>query len=225
MESKELTKILKDHKLWLSDNTKGSRANLYGANLAGASLTRANLAEANLTRANLTGANLTGANLTGAYLTWANLTGANLYGANLTRANLTGANLTRANLTGVNLTGANLTGANLTGADLTEANLTRADLTRANYSPSLILHQVNWESVSTKLCKLLMAIDAQNHPNPKAFDSWKNNGDCPYSNTNELRVVSFHENRHLWSSNLINIKLPSSRKILHMLFKEKNIKY
>ena len=124
-----------------------ARANLTGANLAGAYLTRANLTgayltDANLTGANLAGANLTGANLTGAYLTDANLTGANLAGAYLTDANLTGANLagaylTRANLTGAyltdaNLTGANLTGANLAGAYLTDANLAGAYLTRAN---------------------------------------------------------------------------------------------
>jgi hypothetical protein len=92
----DITKILADHAEWLSDNTKGKRANL----------TEANLAEANLTRVNLTNADLIGADLT-----WTNLEG-----ANLTRADLSDADLTNANLTGVNLGGANLYGANLTEA-------------------------------------------------------------------------------------------------------------
>ena len=32
----ELSKILKDHKLWLHDNTQGKRANLSNADLIGA---------------------------------------------------------------------------------------------------------------------------------------------------------------------------------------------
>jgi hypothetical protein len=48
------------------------RANLAGANLAGAYLVRANLAGAYLDGANLDGANLAGANLDGAYLVRAN---------------------------------------------------------------------------------------------------------------------------------------------------------
>ena len=71
MKIEEIQEVLKKHKLWLSGNSNGRRANLTNANLA---------------NANLTGADLEGANLAGA-----NLTGADLTGANLTRANLTGA--------------------------------------------------------------------------------------------------------------------------------------
>ncbi|HFW2182012.1 TPA: pentapeptide repeat-containing protein [Salmonella enterica subsp. enterica serovar Enteritidis] len=89
MNSADLSKILEEHKLWITSmRESGSRANLLGADLRGA-----NLLGANLYGANLRGANLRGANLLGADLRGANLLGANLYGANLYGANLRGANL------------------------------------------------------------------------------------------------------------------------------------
>ena len=92
MKKEEIQELLKNHKLWLSGDGDGRRADLMRADLTGADLMRADLTGANLRGANLTGANLRGANLTGANLTGANLTGANLTDANLTDANLTGAN-------------------------------------------------------------------------------------------------------------------------------------
>ena len=123
------------------------RANLEGANLAGAILEEANLERANLEgaflkRANLEGANLRGAYLEEAFLERANLEGANLLGAyleeafleraNLKRAFLVGANLKRAFLVGANLERANLKGANLAGAFLQWADIERANLVGAN---------------------------------------------------------------------------------------------
>jgi hypothetical protein len=94
MTKEELSKVLEDHKLWLSG---------FGGKKA--DLSRANLSRANLFRADLSGADLSGANLSGADLYGANLYGANLSGANLYGANLSGANLSRAK---ANLSGANL---------------------------------------------------------------------------------------------------------------------
>ncbi|ELO6945493.1 pentapeptide repeat-containing protein [Salmonella enterica] len=134
MNSADLSKILEEHKVWITSmRESGSRANLYGANLRGADLRGAdlygaNLRGADLRGANLRGANLYGANLRGANLYGANLRGANLYGANLRGANLYGANLRGADLYGANLRGANLYGANLRGADLRGANLRGANL-------------------------------------------------------------------------------------------------
>ncbi|EBJ6122589.1 pentapeptide repeat-containing protein [Salmonella enterica] len=109
MNSADLSKILEEHKVWITSmRESGSRANLYGADLYGADLCGANLCGANLCDANLCGANLCDANLYGA----------NLYGANLCDANLCGANLR-----GANLYGADLCGADLYGADLCDANL------------------------------------------------------------------------------------------------------
>ncbi|EBB5077680.1 pentapeptide repeat-containing protein [Salmonella enterica subsp. enterica serovar Schwarzengrund] len=109
MNSADLSKILEEHKVWITSmRESGSRANLCDANLRGA----------NLCGANLCGANLCGANLCGADLRGANLCGANLCGANLRGADLRGADLRGANLRGANLRGANLRGANLRGADL-----------------------------------------------------------------------------------------------------------
>ena len=102
----ELDKFLKKHKLWLIDDPKGERADLWGADLWGADLWGADLRGANLERADLWGADLRGADLRGADLRGANLWGANLRGADLWGANLRGANLWGADLRGANLWGA-----------------------------------------------------------------------------------------------------------------------
>ncbi|ECG1373339.1 pentapeptide repeat-containing protein [Salmonella enterica subsp. enterica serovar Stanley str. CFSAN000623] len=109
MNSADLSKILEEHKVWITSmRERGSRANLRGANLRGA-----NLCGANLCDANLRGANLRGADLRGADLCDANLRGADLCDANLRGANLRGADLCDANLRGADLRGADLRGANL----------------------------------------------------------------------------------------------------------------
>ncbi|ECN4997155.1 pentapeptide repeat-containing protein [Salmonella enterica subsp. enterica serovar Montevideo] len=99
MNSADLSKILEEHKVWITSmRESGSRANLCGAdlrdaNLCGADLRVANLCGADLRDANLCGADLRVADLRGADLRDANLCGANLCGANLCGANLCGANL------------------------------------------------------------------------------------------------------------------------------------
>jgi hypothetical protein len=104
MNSAELSKILDEHKVWVTSfGENGSKADLRGADLYGANLSGANLSDANLRDANLRGADLRGADLYGA----------DLYGANLRDANLRGANLSDANLYGADLRGADLYGANL----------------------------------------------------------------------------------------------------------------
>ncbi|EEC2251774.1 pentapeptide repeat-containing protein [Salmonella enterica] len=114
MNSADLSKILEEHKVWITSmRESGSRADLRGADLRGANLCDADLRSADLRDADLFGANLFGANLRGA-----NLRGANLRGANLCGADLRGANLFGANLFGADLCGADLRGANLFGADL-----------------------------------------------------------------------------------------------------------
>ncbi|MCL9303693.1 pentapeptide repeat-containing protein [Salmonella enterica subsp. enterica serovar Enteritidis] len=133
MNSADLSKILEEHKVWITSmRESGSRANLYGADLYGANLRGADLRDADLCGADLYGANLRGANLYGANLYGANLCGANLYGANLRGANLYGANLRGANLYGADLYGANLRGADLRDADLCGADLRDADLRDAD---------------------------------------------------------------------------------------------
>ncbi|ELI6714870.1 pentapeptide repeat-containing protein [Salmonella enterica] len=109
MNSADLSKILEEHKVWITSMREGgSRANLCGADLRGA----------NLCGADLRGANLCGTNLRGADLRGADLCGTNLRGADLRGADLRGANLRGANLCGADLRGADLRGANLCGADL-----------------------------------------------------------------------------------------------------------
>ncbi|EBB2193893.1 pentapeptide repeat-containing protein [Salmonella enterica] len=128
MNAAELSKVLEQHKVWITSlDQEGSRANLRDANLCDA-----NLCGADLRGANLCGADLRGANLCDADLCGANLRGADLRGANLRDADLRGANLCGADLRGANLCGADLRGANLCDADLCGANLRGADLRGAN---------------------------------------------------------------------------------------------
>ncbi|EJS3286738.1 pentapeptide repeat-containing protein [Salmonella enterica] len=99
MNSADLSKILEEHKVWITSmRESGSRANLCGADLCDANLCDADLRDADLCGADLCGANLCGADLRGADLRGANLCGANLRGANLCGANLRGANLCGADL-------------------------------------------------------------------------------------------------------------------------------
>ena len=107
----ELEVFLRKHKLWMSGDPKGERADLCGANLCGANLRSADLCGADLCGANLCGANLRSADLCGANLRSANLCGANLRSADLRSADLYGANLYGADLCGANLRSANLYGA------------------------------------------------------------------------------------------------------------------
>ncbi|HCT3091727.1 TPA: pentapeptide repeat-containing protein [Salmonella enterica] len=104
MNSADLSKILEEHKLWITSmRESGSRADLCDANLCGADLCDANLCDANLCGANLCGADLCDANLCGANLCGADLRGADLRGANLRGADLCGADLCGADLCGADL--------------------------------------------------------------------------------------------------------------------------
>ncbi|EMC4555981.1 pentapeptide repeat-containing protein [Cronobacter sakazakii] len=141
MNSAELSKILDEHKVWVTSfGENGSKADLRGANLSGADLRGANLCGADLCDADLRGANLCDANLCDA-----NLRGANLRGANLRGAYLRGANLCDANLRGANLRGADLRGANLCDADLCDANL--PDLTYVIIGEKYFISITNGEYV------------------------------------------------------------------------------
>ncbi|EHV5687137.1 pentapeptide repeat-containing protein [Salmonella enterica] len=104
MNSADLSKILEEHKVWITSmHESGSRADLYGANLRDS-----NLRDSDLRGADLRGADLCGADLYGANLRGADLCGADLYGANLRGADLRGADLRGADLRGADLYGANL---------------------------------------------------------------------------------------------------------------------
>ena len=91
MEREQLNIVLKKHKMWLSDEENGKKADLQGADLQGADLSFADLQGANLSGADLQGADLSYANLSYADLSYADLQGANLSFANLSGADLSGA--------------------------------------------------------------------------------------------------------------------------------------
>ena len=140
MMQRELSKILRNHKHWLSEDCKdweNMRARLREADLSGIDLRGVDLREADLRGANLSGANLFKANLFRADLRSANLSKANLCAACLYMANLFEADLREADLSGADLCRAclpltNLSGVNLCGADLFKADLGEADLRGAN---------------------------------------------------------------------------------------------
>ena len=119
----ELEQFLRKHKLWLTSEYGGERANLRGADLSDANLRGADLSDANLRDANLRDADLRGAHLSDAHLSDANLRGADLRDADLSDANLRGADLRDANLRDANLRDADLRGANLRDANLRDADL------------------------------------------------------------------------------------------------------
>ncbi|EJO2707054.1 pentapeptide repeat-containing protein [Salmonella enterica] len=74
MNSADLSKILEEHKVWITSmRESGSRANLRGADLRGADLRGADLRGADLCDANLCDADLRGADLYGADLRGADL--------------------------------------------------------------------------------------------------------------------------------------------------------
>src|ERR1700675_2833413 len=90
----ELAQILDEHKMWVeSGGDAGVKADLTGANLAGADLTGVNLQDAILTKTNLAGADLSMANLRGANLVHADLRETILLGTELRGASLMGATL------------------------------------------------------------------------------------------------------------------------------------
>ncbi|ENI5748647.1 pentapeptide repeat-containing protein [Salmonella enterica] len=124
MNAAELSKVLEQHKVWITSlDQEGSRADLCDADLCDADLCDADLCDADLCDADLCDADLRGANLCGANLCDADLCGADLRDANLCDADLRDADLCGADLRDANLCDADLRGANLCDADLRGANL------------------------------------------------------------------------------------------------------
>ena len=74
----ELQEVLRLHKMWISSECGGVRADLRGADLTGTNLRGADFRGADFRGASLTGADLRGPNLGGADLREADLRGANL---------------------------------------------------------------------------------------------------------------------------------------------------
>ena len=124
----KLNFILNKHEMWLLNDPKGERANLYKADLRGADLRGADLRGACLAKANLMEASLIRANLREANLREAFFYKTNLYKADLREAFFYKTNLYKADLRGAELRGADLRGADLMGADLRGADLGGAKL-------------------------------------------------------------------------------------------------
>ncbi|ELO9227388.1 pentapeptide repeat-containing protein [Salmonella enterica] len=119
MNAAELSKILEEHKLWITSlGQEGSKADLYNADLRNANLRNANLRNANLRNADLYNADLRNADLYNADLYNADLRNANLYNADLRNANLYNADLRNADLYNADLYNADLRNANLRNANL-----------------------------------------------------------------------------------------------------------
>ena len=108
MNEDEIKAILKNHALWLNDNSAGERAVLRWADLRGA--------------------NLSGSDLIYSDLRYSDLRGSDLIGADLRYSDLRCSDLRGSDLRGADLSGADLRGSRLIGSDLSEENLSVADL-------------------------------------------------------------------------------------------------
>jgi uncharacterized protein YjbI with pentapeptide repeats len=110
--------ILKDHALWLEDETKGKRADLSERDLRNLKLAHVHLEGANLSYSRLEGSDLTQIHLTGARLIQTHLEDTMLFHAELSAAVLIGAHLENSNLEYASLLNANLGWAHLENASL-----------------------------------------------------------------------------------------------------------
>jgi uncharacterized protein YjbI with pentapeptide repeats len=133
-----------DLRRWDLSDANFFNVSLFGAHLDEAKLTRAILSGADFRRvhldmADLSSAKLAATNLERADLTGANLAGADLSGAKLGSTDLTGAKLNEAHLFGADLFEAELVGSNLRGARLDMANLDGADLFGADLTEAKLI--------------------------------------------------------------------------------------
>jgi uncharacterized protein YjbI with pentapeptide repeats len=201
MDTIELRKIVRLHRLWLDGDMNGVRADLSGANLRNADLSDADLRNADLSDADLSNANLrnadwrnadlSNANLRNADLSNADLSNANLRNADLSNANLTNANLRNANLTNADLSGANLSNANLRYADLSGANLSNADLSDANLRYTVgdgsIIRTIQTGIYTVVIYGQIVSIDRQSHN----WSDWMGFNDTSIHNMDGQNAVDF----------------------------------
>ena len=134
---KDLQEILDNHKLWLSDPTKGKRADLSYSNLSYSNLSKCDLRGSNLSGSNLRGSNLSYSNLSKCDLSKCDLrdcdlSECDLRGSDLSDSNLRGSNLRDSDLSDSDLRGSNLRGSNLRGSNLSDSDLRDSDLRGSN---------------------------------------------------------------------------------------------
>lgn len=124
----EFETIMSDHELWLSDSSKGKRADLCDLTLK-----KHKLAGRNFSQARMSGVNLIDADLRGTNFTDAILDNADFHGANLRNAILSGADFTRANLTDAKLNKCVAQGTAFDSAVMWGCEVKRADLSDARF--------------------------------------------------------------------------------------------
>lgn len=101
------------------------------------------------------------------------------------------------------------------------ASIRNAKFIKTSLNPLSML-QCSWFRVSNpSLIDKLMRFDAANHPNPKAFDLWKEGGPCPYSCLNVKRAVAFYQNEEFYTKG----PALSAYKLMMLLFKDQNIEF
>ena len=112
LSEEDLDRTLEHHRLWISGDSGGERADLSGTNLQGRILIGLQLPAARFYRADLKGADLSGSDLR-----WANFVEADLSWADLSGSDLRGCDFRRADLRDANFEGSDMRAALLQGAD------------------------------------------------------------------------------------------------------------
>ena len=125
MTQEEIEEKIDQHKLWLSDQSKGQRAIFIKEDLRWANLGYVNLTKADFFGSDLRKADFSDADLGGANFTNANLRNANLRGTNLNSVNFRNANLYRAYLSGSNLNNGEFSSVNFLSLDLKGVDFTK----------------------------------------------------------------------------------------------------
>ncbi len=165
-DKEKLPRILREHREWLEDHTKGRPAclremNLEEADFSGLDLSHVDLSGSNLRDVKMVGTKLEGAILSGAELSGADLTKAILDGAQMSRVHLAHSCLEEASMRFAILRGSVLWDSNFRDANLKGAILNAAELCDCDFESACLdgadLYLANLDYASFKKASLRSA--------------------------------------------------------------------
>lgn len=128
IEKADFERIMADHKLWLTDRTKGKRADLCGIDLSELDLSGLDFSYVDMTAVDLFKSNLVGANLS-----YADLNQAHLHGADLSNAIIEGTDFSNADITMAKMNGCKGKKAHFLFACMWDCEIKNAELPNAGF--------------------------------------------------------------------------------------------